>query len=124
MFDQVKGKKMTGYIINEELDKIYVDGNGQTLYYARDKENIIGLNRAESGKLAIKFKEGKIFRISFIGQPEGKLTPIPQLSDDQRRLSGFDWKDSIRPLSREDIFRKIKADPHPVTPKRNISQEE
>jgi len=65
MFDQVKGKNMTGYIIDQKLDRIFVDGNGQTIYYARDKENIIGLNRAESGKIGIKFKDGKVFRISF-----------------------------------------------------------
>lgn len=106
MFDQVKGKNMTGFIVNEQLDHIFVDGNGQTIYYARDKGNIIGLNRAESSKLAIQFREGKAHRISFLGNPEGKLTPIPQLSDEERHLAGFDWKEKIRPLSREDIFRK------------------
>jgi hypothetical protein len=106
MFDQVKGKNMTGYIVEEQLDQIFVDGNGQTIYYARDKGNIIGLNRAESSKIGIRFKDGKIFRISFLGNPEGKLTPIPQLKDQERRLAGFDWKESIRPTSRTDIFRK------------------
>lgn len=114
MFDQVKGKNMTGFIVNEQLDHIFVDGNGQTIYYARDKGNIIGLNRAESSKLAIQFREGKAHRISFLGNPEGKLTPIPQLSDEERHLAGFDWKEKIRPLSREDIFRKTS--PSSVAP--------
>lgn len=109
MFDQVKGKNMTGYIVGEQLDHIFVDGNGQTIYYARDKGNIIGLNRAESSKLAIQFKEGKAFRISFLGNPEGRLTPLPQLSEEERRLSGFDWKERIRPQSRADIFRKTET---------------
>jgi lipopolysaccharide export system protein LptA len=106
MFDQVKGKNMTGYIIDQQLDRIFVDGNGQTIYYARDKDNIIGLNRAESGKIGIKFKDGKVFRISFLSKPEGKLTPIPELKVEDRRLSDFDWKEAIRPISRTDIFRK------------------
>ena len=114
MFDQVKGKNMTGFIVNEQLDHIFVDGNGQTIYYARDKGNTIGLNRAESSKLAIQFREGKAHRISFLGNPEGKLTPIPQLSDEERHLAGFDWKEKIRPLSREDIFRKTS--PSSVAP--------
>ena len=107
--DLVKGKNMTGYIVGEQLDHIFVDGNGQTIYYARDKGNIIGLNRAESSKLAIQFKEGKAFRISFLGNPEGRLTPLPQLSEEERRLSGFDWKERIRPQSRADIFRKTET---------------
>ncbi len=115
MFDQVKGKTMTGLIVENQLDRILVDGNGQTIYYARDKGNLIGLNRAESSKLAIQFKDGKAFRIAFLGNPEGRLTPIPQLSNEDRRLAGFDWKESIRPLSMEDIFRKT-APPAPSRP--------
>jgi len=108
MFDQVKGKNMTGYIIEQKLDHIFVDGNGQTIYYTRDKENIIGLNRAESGKIGIQFRDSKVFKIAFLGNPEGKLTPIPQLMVTDRRLAGFDWKEAIRPISKEDIFRKTE----------------
>ena len=105
MFDQVKGKNMTGFIVENSLHRIDVDGNGQTLYYARDKGNVIGLNRAESSKISIAFQEGKIHSISFFSMPEGKLTPIPQLSNEERRLPGFDWKESIRPVDKDDIFR-------------------
>jgi hypothetical protein len=106
MFDQVKGKNMTGYITENRLQRIDVDGNGQTLYYARDKDNIIGLNRAESSKISIKFQEGKIHSISFHTMPEGKLTPIPQLSDEERKLPGFEWKENLRPKDKDDIFRQ------------------
>lgn len=106
MFDQVKGKNMTGYIVDEQLDRIFVDGNGQTIYYAREEDNIIGLNRAESSKIKIQFRDGKIFRISFLGNPEGKLTPLDQVEEEGRYLTGFDWKEAIRPVSRSDIFRK------------------
>jgi len=106
MFDQVKGKNMTGYIVDEQLDRIFVDGNGQTIYYAREEDNIIGLNRAESSKIKIQFRDGKIFRISFLGNPGGKLTPLDQVEEEGRYLTGFDWKEAIRPVSRSDIFRK------------------
>ncbi|MCG6188083.1 OstA-like protein [Maribellus maritimus] len=106
-FDQIKGKNMTGFVINKELNNIIVDGNGQTLYYAREKEEeIIGLNRAESSNIAIKFREGEIFKIIFLKQPEGQLKPTDQLSEEERRLSGFDWKINLRPLNRYDIFQR------------------
>ncbi len=115
-YDQVKGKNMNGYIVGEQLDRIFVDGNGQTIYYARDKGEIVGLNRAESSKINIRFREGKAFRISFLGGPEGKLTPLEQVTDDQRRLPGFDWKEAIRPVSREDIFKKTAPEPDARNP--------
>ena len=105
-FDQIKGKDMTGYIINRKLDKIDVDGNGQTLYYAREKEQIIGLNRAESSKITIRFQEGKIHRIYFLKAPEGELTPLFDLKEEDKTLKGFEWKINQRPLSKFDIFER------------------
>ncbi len=112
MYDQIKGKEMVGYIINNRLNNIEVDGNGQTLYYAREKEQIIGLNRAESSKISIRFKEGKIYTISFLKAPEGELKPLFELTEEDKKLKGFDWKIYLRPLSKYDIFdRKIVKEP-------------
>ncbi len=104
-FDQIKGKDMIGFVINGKLNNVDVDGNGQTLYYARDKEAIIGLNHAESSKIAIRFKEGQIHKISFLTQPEGELKPLVDLTEADKTLSGFEWKIKLRPLSKHDIFR-------------------
>ncbi|MBN2774772.1 MAG: hypothetical protein JXR31_11015, partial [Prolixibacteraceae bacterium] len=137
MYDQIKGKNMIGYIRDNELFKIDVDGNGQTLYYAREEskedetapeeidneelteegevkvegskpEELIGLNRAESSKISIRFKDGKINKIALISNPEGTLKPIPQIVEPDRKLSGFIWKEELRPVSKDDIFRREK----------------
>lgn len=104
-FDQIKGKNMVGYIIENRLNYIDVDGNGQTLYYARDSEEDIGLNRAEGSRIRIVFKEGKVNRIKFYTTPNGILKPLFQLGESEKRLEGFDWKDRIRPKSKYDIFK-------------------
>jgi lipopolysaccharide export system protein LptA len=103
-FDQIKGRNMIGYVINNELNKIDVDGNGQTLYYARQEEEIIGLNRVESSRISLRFREGKIFRISFLQAPDGLLKPLFSLTEEEKTLSGFDWKIHLRPLSKQDVF--------------------
>lgn len=110
-FDQIKGKDMLGYIVNGKLRNIDVDGNGQTLYYARDKEAVIGLNRAESSNISIRFKDGKINSIAFQKQPEGQLKPILKLEESEKTLPGFEWKIKLRPLSKDDIFwRPVKKE--------------
>ena len=107
-FDQIKGKDMTGYIVNGKLRNIDVDGNGQTLYYARDEEAVIGLNRAESSNIGIRFKDGQIHAIAFQKQPEGQLKPILNLEEGEKTLPGFEWKIELRPLSKNDIFERSK----------------
>ncbi|MGC9353032.1 MAG: OstA-like protein [Mariniphaga sp.] len=111
-FDQIKGKLMIGYVVNNELNKIDVNGSGQTLYYARQDEEIIGLNRVESSRISIRFKEGKIYRISFFQKPEGVLKPLFALNEEEKTLSGFEWKIHLRPLSRHDVFQR-KEPPFP-----------
>lgn len=110
-FDQIKGKYMTGYVIDNQLDHVDVDGNGQTLYYAYEKGSAIGLNHAESSKIAIRLLDGKIKTIAFQTQPSGRLIPLHKLSEGEKTLAGFDWKIWLRPKSRNDIFSQpIKKD--------------
>ncbi len=110
-FDQIKGKEMVGYIVDRQLTKIDVNGNGQTLYYAREEEEIIGLNKAESSKISIRFKEGKIHKIYFIKAPEGELKPLTDLTESDKKLRDFDWKIRLRPLSKYDIFPRSEISP-------------
>lgn len=107
-FDQIKGRDMVGYVINGKLNHMEVNGNGQTLYYAREKEEIIGMNRAESSNISIRFKDGKIHRIIFLKQPEGELNPIQTIDRAQQKLSNFKWHIDLRPVSKNDIFRETE----------------
>ncbi len=107
-FNQIKGRDMTGYIRNKDLYKIDVDGNGESIYYARDDNGIIGLNKAEGSNILIFLKERKVTRIVFITSPEGQLTPITEVLGEEKTLPGFIWLDEIRPKSSIDIFREKK----------------
>lgn len=104
-FNQIKGRNMKGFIRNNELFKIDVDGNGQSLYYARDKGGIIGLNKAESSSIIIQMEKNKVKRISFISNPEGVLNPMLKVVDEDTKLTGFQWLEEMRPRTKNDIFK-------------------
>jgi len=105
-FNQIKGKNMNGFMHNNELYKIDVNGNGQSNYYARDKTGIIGLNKAESSNITIHLNRGKVARIVFVKSPEGELKPMADIDEGDKMLPGFKWQQDIRPKSKNDIFRK------------------
>ncbi|MGQ7870316.1 OstA-like protein [Sunxiuqinia sp. sy24] len=107
-YNQIKGRNMLGYIRNNELYKINVDGNGQSLYYARDGQGIIGLNKAQSSSIEIYLDSSKVSKIVFIKTPDGQLLPLINISDEDKKLPGFQWYDAIRPKRVEDIFHKNK----------------
>lgn len=107
-YNQIKGRDMTGYIRGRDLYKINVDGNGESLYYARDDNGVIGLNKAEGSNILIFLTERKVKRIVFVMSPEGQLTPVADILDEEKTLQGFAWLDAIRPKSSTDIFLKEK----------------
>jgi lipopolysaccharide export system protein LptA len=45
-FNQIKGKNITGYFVENELRKVKVEGNGESVYYAKgdDDKGYIGVN--------------------------------------------------------------------------------
>lgn len=104
-FNQIKGKNMTGFIRNNELYRINVNGNGQSNYYARDQKGVIGLNKAESSNITIYMTKGKVKKIAFIKSPEGELKPLGELEESDKLLPGFKWQAELRPINKDDIFR-------------------
>ena len=98
---------MTGHIRNNDLYKIDVDGNGQTIYYPKDDQTLIGINRAESSDMTIWLKERKITNITMRVSPSGNMNPPLLLGEEDRKLSGFRWLDDYRPKRWEDIYKQL-----------------
>lgn len=103
-YNQIKGKSMTGFVKNNEIYKIDVDGNAQTIYYPMDKEDAIGVNKAECSSMIIYLKDRMVSKINMQVSPTGKMAPIILVPDEELRLQGFYWLDIFRPKSKDDIF--------------------
>lgn len=107
-FNQVKGKVMTGYLLNNKLYRIDVNGNAETVYYVRENdESLIGINKAAGSRMRIYMNDdNQIERITYFDKPDGNLFPEMKIPETDQILKGFKWHGDIRPLDRNDIFRK------------------
>jgi len=108
-FNQVKGRNLTGYFRNNELYKINIEGNGETIYYLLDQDDIVGINKSKCARLEIFVSDGKITEIYEYQNPEGAIDPPATESSDSLKLEGFMWLDNIRPKTRKDVFEKLRA---------------
>jgi lipopolysaccharide export system protein LptA len=108
-YNQIKGKNMTGFFKEGKLYRINVNGNGETIYYAKDQEEIVGVNKAESSNIVIFIKNSKVDKIRLINQPAGILHPPAELPPAELKLKGFVWYEEQRPKSKYDIFRTTAA---------------
>ncbi|MCD6333603.1 MAG: hypothetical protein J7L89_10055 [Bacteroidales bacterium] len=104
MYDQIKGKDITGWFDSGKLCRVNVEGNGECLFYPDDNGQIIGLFYSACSTIRILFIEGKINNVIFITEPDSKLLPLKQLKESDRFLDGFNWMESLHPHSAPDIF--------------------
>ncbi|MBI3503039.1 MAG: organic solvent tolerance protein OstA [Bacteroidetes bacterium] len=104
-YNQIKGKKMTGYFKDNKLSKIHVEGNGETIYFAKDKEKLIGVNKAMCSNLMIYVKDEEVKKITFLKKPDATLFPMKEFTPEDFKLKDFVWREKERPLSFADIFR-------------------
>ena len=95
---------MTAYFVDNKLSKIFVTGNGQTIYYAEDEEVIIGVNKTECSDLIIYLKDNQISKVNYMTKPDGTFYPLALFPEEEGRLSDFKWLDHWRPLTWQDVF--------------------
>jgi lipopolysaccharide export system protein LptA len=112
-FNQIKGRRMTAFFKNKEMNQVLVEGNGESIYFAlEDKTNILmGMNKILCSNIVIRFKESRVNNLSFYVKPEADFIPPHELKKDEMLLKGFNWKANQRP-TRKDII-KTSANPIP-----------
>lgn len=103
-FQQIKGRTLTGYFRDNELYRINIEGNGESIYYLIDGENIVGMNTTRCSSIEILVEDGKITVINQFGSPEGNIDPPSLTPESNPKLKGFNWFDAIRPKEKLDIF--------------------
>jgi lipopolysaccharide export system protein LptA len=103
-FNQVRGKYMKGFFRNNDLYRVNVIGNGQTIYYVKEEKRIKAVNRADCTDLHIFLKNNQMDRITFVTKPDATLFPLNKIDIKELKLKDFSWRSNLRPLSRQDIF--------------------
>ena len=107
-YNQIKGREMIGHFRDNEMYKMDVLGNGQSIYYAQDekkKDEFLGVNKAECSNITIYVEDSEINRIAFYTEPSATFFPLSEFPDDQRELQDFKWKAAFRPRSKSDLFK-------------------
>ena len=105
-YNQIKGSFLTAYFRDNEIYKIDVNGNGESIYYLLDGEELIGLNKSKSGTIQVWVENGKVTDILEDQSPQGVIDPPDPISQNEPRLDGFIWLNELRPRDKNDIFRK------------------
>jgi lipopolysaccharide export system protein LptA len=103
-FNQIKGKNMIGYFKENKICKVFVEGNGQAIYYTKDKNKLTGVNKSECSDLVVFLENNAVKKITLLNKPDGTLYPPKELDPKDLRLKEFKDHSSLRPKDRNDVF--------------------
>lgn len=100
------------------LNRVIVEGNGQSIYYAVDDKNqLIGLNHVESSRMNIEFANNKVGQIRFYGRPDAQLIPPKEFTDDAQQLDGFRWREAEKPTKGQVLWLETPPAEQPAIKK-------
>jgi hypothetical protein len=102
-YNQMKGRIMNGYFKDGQINRLDIDGNGESLYFALQGDTLTqGINKTLSSTIKLKFQDGVITRVTYGIKPDGKFTPFQLVNEESARLEGFEWRIEEKPTM-EDI---------------------
>ena len=105
MYNQIKGNRLYGYFTEGEIDNIRAKGNAESIYYAKDQEDkLIGINKASSDIIDMRFKNRELNKVVFISAVSGKMLPFRQATEEDRQLRSFKWHEKRRPKSKFELY--------------------
>ncbi len=116
LYNQIKGRNMTASFLENDLHSIYVEGNGQLVYFPEEEAKkdstgviisnpkIIGLNKGECSNIYIEIFEKEIKKLRLEKESNSTFSPMNLADKDNFLLDGFIWKGAERPKSKADLF--------------------
>jgi len=107
-YNQIKGRKITGFFTNGELERMFVDGNAESIAYRENKEKTgyTDMHHNRSSRIKILLKNDDLTDFIPIKSTEGTIYPLHLLRQELEILDGFIWKPGDRPRSKEDMLNR------------------
>jgi lipopolysaccharide export system protein LptA len=105
-FNQISGKRMRGFFANDQLRRVVIDGNAETIYFVHDSatNKVTDMQKSFSSGIWVLLANKEVVRSGFITKPENRVIPITKVKDDDKILKGFIWKPKDRPVSKESVL--------------------
>ncbi|GAB3923613.1 hypothetical protein GCM10028827_10470 [Mucilaginibacter myungsuensis] len=121
-FNQIGGKRIQFWFKENKISRVFVTGNAETIYNKRsDKTDAVtDLYRSISSTLNFNFKNNEMANMMASTKVDEKITPIKEVTEEDKTLKNFIWKPKDRPASKEEIINPPKkpVEPKKVAPKK------
>lgn len=112
-FNQLKGRKITAFFANNNIEKIFVDGNAENLVFSADERTkiITEMFHDRGARIKIRMENKKIIDYITMRKVDQKVYPFKLVTPENEVLPGFVWLPQDRPKSKEDMINRKRELP-------------
>ncbi len=103
-YNQMTGLVMRAYLRDNNLDRIDIAEDGDVIFFMREDEKLLGINRVKSPRYRIRMVEGRAAQATFYQETESIISPIQDTQPEDRILYGFAWRGDLRPNIPNDVI--------------------
>lgn len=97
-FNQIKGKEIRAKFRDNQLSRLHVIGNSESIYFNKNDEGgYEGMNQCLAQEMLISFKDNEVVKIRFNSNPEGTYKPIFEILFETNELEGMRWRITEKP---------------------------
>jgi lipopolysaccharide export system protein LptA len=111
-YNQIKGRNLTGLFADNDLRQVFVEGNGQVVYFPTDdkkeKPVAVGHNKGECSNIFITIENNALQKIRMETETNSVFTPLKMANSSVFRLDNFQWYGEQRPANPDEIFLKTE----------------
>ena len=124
-FNQLKGRKITGFFEGNNLERLFVDGNAENMIFVvnEEKKVITEMFHDRSSRIKIIMENRKLKDYFSIRKVDGKIYPLSMITNENEILPGFVWRPEDRPKSKEDLLNRKRELPKDNPPAKSDSSE-
>lgn len=110
-YNQLKGRKITAFFANNNIEKLFVDGNAENLVFSVDEKTkiITEMFHDRGARIKIKMDNKKIIDYITIRKVDQKVYPFKLVNQENEKLPGFIWLPQDRPKSKEDMINRKRT---------------
>ena len=103
-FNQIKGRSIIAHLVENELNRMDIIGNAETIYYVLDDSKAyIGVNKAICSRIRVFFGSNEVERIRMYQDPSGQMMPMDLFDHEGNKLDGFRWLEDQRPKNQTEL---------------------
>ncbi|MCA5004574.1 hypothetical protein IPZ78_05325 [Sphingobacterium sp. WQ 366] len=126
-FNQLKGRKITTFFANNNIERLFVDGNAENLVFSENEKTkiITEMFHDRGGRIKVRMEDRKIIDYITIKKVDQKVYPFALVTQENEILPGFTWRPQDRPKSKEDLLNRKREVPKETdeTPKKGKKED-